>query len=180
MNKALFIFQVVVLALLFSCGTPRPTTQEYGSLREKKERFDYTAYQPSKLIDGVKEYDKVIEEDFKNVPAGKAFILLEAKSRAIRVKAEFCNEFRTPSEEHTTVVKAWLKAFKRERYTDLFLQEVKIKEDNIEYWLPIQEQLISFLQKEIYSSEIVEFFIVYFGAYNFDHVFVINEFQKVQ
>jgi hypothetical protein len=174
-----FVFLLSVVAFLFGCVTNRPPVKELPSFERNSRGFDHSRYHPSKLIDVAKEYDKVIEADIKNAPAGKAFILIESLSRAIRVKAEFTNEFRTPSEEHITVVKAWLRAFEREKYMDLFQHEVKIREDNIEYWLPIQEQLVPFLQKETRPGEVAEFYIVYLGAHNVDHVLVINEFQKI-
>jgi len=165
---------------LFGCATVQAPTQRYNPPETTQQKFDYSKYHPSKLTDIAKEHDKSLELDSKNAPPGKAFICIEAAPNAIRVKAEFCNEFRTPSEEHMKMVKSWLKALGHEKYIGLFQHEVKLREDDIEYWLPIQEQLIPFLQREINTGEIAEFYIVYYGAYNFDHVFVINEFQKVQ
>jgi hypothetical protein len=180
------VTRLKLLLLLFTmifwvgCVTSRTSVQGHNLGKAEQREFDYERYHPSKLIDVTKEYDKVIEGDLKNVSRGNAFILIEALSRAVRVNAAFSNEFRIPTEEHITVVKAWLKASNLEKYLDLFQHEVKIREDNIEYWLPIQGQLLPFLQKEINPGEIAEFYIVYFGAYNYDHVFVINEFRKIQ
>ena len=150
-----------------------------NSLKLNKGRFDYSAYYPSKLIDVAKEYEKVIDGEIK-VAMGQPHILIESLSKAIRVKAEFCDEFRPLIKEHKEVVEKWLKSFGYGKYTGIFQSEIKVKEDGIEYWLPIQEQLIPFLQKEIHPNEITEFYIVYYGAYNYDHVFVINEFRKIK
>ena len=180
MTRLKLLFLLFTMIFWVGCITSRTSVQGHNPGEAEQREFDYEKYHPSKLIDVTKEYDKVIDGDLKNVPRGNAFILIEALSRAMRVKAAFSNEFRIPSEEHITVVKAWLKALNRENYLDLFRHEVKVREDNIEYWLPIQEQLIPFLQKEIHPGEIAEFYIVYFGANNFNHVFVINEFRKIQ
>ncbi len=181
MNALTFI-QLLILGLtLITCGPTTREAHERAKSIKDPPSFQYDAYTSSVLSDVAKDYDRIIDEDWAKVPSGKDFVLIEARPAPIKVKLVFCNEVRPLTKEHRQIVQGWLTSKGAATvYKDLFQKEIRVREDQIDYWLPIQDQLIPYLRKEIQTNEMAEFYITYFGAYNHDHVFVIHEFQKIR
>jgi hypothetical protein len=134
--------------------------------------FDYDSYQPITMNDVVLAHP--ISHD---IPSEKN-LKLECGDPPlkIRVKAIYCGEFKSISENHELVLSMWCKATQRDYIFKLFKQEVKLKEGKNIYWVPIQETLVPDLKKEAKPSQESTFYIVYIGQFNDDHVFLINEF----
>lgn len=67
-----------------------------------------------------------------------------------------------------------------EEMGELFKMEGRFIENGVEYWLPVQSQLIPFMEDELTVGETFEILIVYAGTMRFDGetvvVFLVNTF----
>ena len=52
--------------------------------------------------------------------------------------------------------------------SDLYKNEALFKEDEAEYWIPVQEQLIPFFKKEVAENQEVNLYISWLGMYHQD------------
>lgn len=64
---------------------------------------------------------------------------------------------------------------------DLFETELLFKENGVEYWLPVQKQVIPYFAQELKKGDQVTLFLIWIGAYknagSWDWVFLVNEFE---
>jgi len=87
-------------------------------------------------------------------------------------------------------VGAWRSAFIRDYYEKVlrqplpteFKDELLFREDSVEYWLPVQSQVLPYFANEMTPGDRVWLFIVWPGgtarSKRPDWVFLVNEFQK--
>ena len=101
------------------------------------------------------------------------------------VTAEYTGRFREISEERIFLIEAWSGIFspeRQQRIIDNLKHEVLLIENLQEYWIPVQEPLIPFMENELTKNEPVTVFIIWVGTTYLgeetDHVFVIGEFTK--
>ena len=57
-----------------------------------------------------------------------------------------------------------------------FRRELKIVEAEREYWVPVQNVLVSSMKTELRPSEEIELFMIYIGQVDGRHIFLVNEF----
>jgi hypothetical protein len=59
---------------------------------------------------------------------------------------------------------------------ELLKREVEVVEGGVKRWLPIQDQLIDFLAREVPQGGTMDVFAVWFGAANGEHIYIVNDF----
>jgi hypothetical protein len=101
------------------------------------------------------------------------------------VKAEYTGMFRGISEVRLFLIDAWSGIFgpdRKQEIADILKHEVLLVENGKEYWIPVQEPLIPYMEKELTKNESVIVFIIWVGSSYLsketDHIFVIGEFTK--
>lgn len=59
----------------------------------------------------------------------------------------------------------------------LFVNEVRVTEGDVSYWLPIQEPVLRYLRDEAKESGAVDLYIARVGSVRSGPVYVVNEYQ---
>src|ERR1700752_327555 len=118
------------------------------------------AYQPRKLR-------QIIELNSSQLSDTKSEIsfLLTADSFPSRVRVIYGGKSRTLTPETVKVIREWAKARKVDPdIVHLFEKELLFVEDSVEYWLPVQKQLVENFAHDWKAGEEVELFIIWIGA----------------
>lgn len=126
--------------------------------------FEFSRYRPRMMKDLIREHpaqaDLAITQD---IP--------------IRAKVTYSGEFRYLSESQRHLIAAWAASMDvPEEVLQPFWRELKVVEAGIEYWVPVQEVLVTAMKAELRFKESVELFMIYIGQIAGGHVFLVNEF----
>jgi hypothetical protein len=105
-----------------------------------------------------------------------------------RVQVIYTGEFRDIDPIKQFLIESWGAALSPEtgeRVKGAFLQEVLVIESDVEHWIPVQELLVPFMEKELKSGDEAMIFVLWVGASMPDAetppvpVFILNEFQTI-
>jgi hypothetical protein len=144
-------------------------------------------YQPRTLHEIIKLHaTKVFDnpEILMNFSDGSTAVLTR-DSFPSKVKVTYTGRSRNIPAKRKELLKDWLITTygpDSKAYLKLFDTEVLFTEAGVEYWLPIQSQLIESLNEELKKGEIIFIYVAWVGARKesdkIDWVFVVNEFEK--
>lgn len=70
----------------------------------------------------------------------------------------------------------WADIFKVPQAPPLFQRELKVVEQGIEYWMPIQEILVPAMTAELKPEDEIEVFVILIGQVSGRYMFLVNEF----
>ncbi len=101
-----------------------------------------------------------------------------------QVNMIYTGEFREVDEMKLIVITTWLSSFapqlSDDQRNELFRTEGKFLEEGVEYWLPVQSQLIPYMQDELTINDEVTLLLVWAGMTKFDDqlewIFLVNNF----
>ena len=152
----------------------------------KGEKSNWDAYEPRTIKEitttiaekSLKAPD-VVRTDAKKNPS----IVLSYNSYQSRVKMVYTNESRKVSPQRREVIDFWLGTLgKPKELLDLFENEYLFIENKVEYWLPVQRTVATYFPKELKKGDLVTLYVAWLGGRyepkGFDHVFLVNEFEK--
>ena len=106
-------------------------------------------------------------------------LLLECGVLKYRVQCSYSNIRRPIPEKKKNVIILWMEMLRFDTtLSSLYQQEILVTEDSREYWMPIQEQLSSYMNQELVDSDTIELFIIYIGKIESEFVFITTEFDK--
>lgn len=159
---------VAVGVLVLAAGVSR------GSVRQ--EGFDYGQYQPARLAE--------IVEAEKTAAGEVTGYVITGDTRPARVRVEYLGRSRRLSDERLAVWENFLKSRRMdEGLVNLLEKEWAFREGDREYWLPVQQQVAAFFEKELKSGDSVDLFVSYIGGLSengqFVPILVVNEFNRV-
>jgi hypothetical protein len=111
-------------------------------------------------------------------------ILLTGDSFPSRVSLRYTGKSRKVTRQRTEVISGWAKSQKvNAEIVALFERELLFIEGPVEYWIPVQKQLIPYFQREVKEGEVINLFVIWIGARkemdNIEWVFLGNEFNKL-
>lgn len=164
-------------------ATPKPTaTQRPTQMPTPTSTWD--RYKPRTLSDIIE-----LTNDFLEQVQERPTIYLENSDEyqyPSRVHVIYTGEFREISTEHQLVMDFWAKPFEsRHEFAGLFKKEARFLEGNTEYWIPVQDALIPYLENELEVNGKAIIYVLWIGASmkstveNADRVFLLNEFRAV-
>jgi len=107
-------------------------------------------------------------------PAQKGLVI--TKDIPIRSKVTYSGEFRDLSEDSRRLIAAWAESMNVPGAPQAFRRELKVTEAGVEYWVSVQEVLVSFMHAELGTGDEIELFLVYIGQVEGRHIFLVNEF----
>ncbi|MEJ2571253.1 MAG: hypothetical protein P8Y98_12000 [Anaerolineales bacterium] len=98
------------------------------------------------------------------------------------VKMTFVGEYREVTDPRSMMIRLWLNAFAPqltpEQQEQIFAREVLFSQDGVEYWLPVQAQLIDYMEVELQPGDEVSLWLIWIGASKsndeLDLVFLVN------
>lgn len=127
------------------------------------EAFDPTRYRLSRLQDIAESMPKTDRP-------------LVSRDVPIRAKVRYTGQFRALPDDSRRHIAAWAATFEVPEVPLLFQQEVKILEYDMEYWMPVQEVLVSAMRAELKPEEEIEVFVIHIGQVPGRQMFLVNEF----
>lgn len=145
-----------------------------GSARQ--EGFDYSQYQPGRLAE-------IVETERAAAGTVTGYVIT-GDTRPTRVRVEYLGRSRRLSDERLAVWENFLKSRRmNEGLVNLLEKEWTFREGDQEYWLPVQQQVAAFFEKELKTGDSVDLFVSYIGGLSengqFVPVIVVNEFNRV-
>jgi hypothetical protein len=126
--------------------------------------FDFSRYRSRLLKDLTREY-----------PAREELVI--SQDIPLRSKVIYSGEFRDLPEDSRRLFAAWAQAMNVPVAPDAFRRELKIQEDGIDYWVPVQEGLVPAMKAELGANETIELYVIYIGQMEGRHVFLVNAFD---
>ncbi len=95
-----------------------------------------------------------------------------------KITVTYTGKFREISSLRKSYLEKWLKSLGLDPHqADLFTNDVLVVEGKREFWLPVQNVLISAMKKEVQPMNPVTLYVVWTGAVKDDWIFIVNEFN---
>jgi hypothetical protein len=141
--------------------------------------FDYASYTQTTLQDIM-----IVEEQnhsHDRVEANKYAdcIQLECQVSKFRVLCGYSPVRRPISDKKKNAITLWTETLKIDpKLASLYRQEMLVTEGTRDHWIPIQEQLLSYIDDEFVKNDTIELFIILVGKVESEYVFIATEFEK--
>jgi hypothetical protein len=121
-------------------------------------------------------------EDFKRIDNPNAMIVRNNFLPSV-IRLTYTGEVRPVGETRTKFIEMWATATANQKELHkLYRREFLFKEGNDEYWLPVQEPVTKYFEKELKNGDLVDLYMVRPGGVKtgdkVDWVFLVEEFQK--
>lgn len=130
----------------------------------------WARYQPGTL--------REVEREF--TPSKPGGVGTTATGLPIKVTVIYGGQSRSMSEANRDAIANF--AGPKQNIIDLFTQEFLFIENGVEYWLPLQKQMIPFVDQELAKGDRVQLLTLWVGYSHpqdkIHHTFVVNEFCK--
>ena len=126
--------------------------------------FDPSRYSARLLGDVVRQY-----------PAQRGLSL--SPDIPIRSSVVYSGEFRDLPGDSRRLIRAWSESMSAAGITDEFKREVKVREEGVDSWLPVQEVLAPIMLRELRPGEEIQLFVIYVGQVDGRHLFLVNAFD---
>jgi len=137
-----------------------------ASMAAAGQAFDYAAYKPAKLA--------AITASIGSHPAD----WLATDDARHQTRATFTGRVRPISAGRKGFIGRWAQAMGHTAAeAEVFQQEAEISQDAVDYWMPVQDVLVSQLQAEVDAGSEADFYLLLMGARADGVVFAINEFD---
>lgn len=141
--------------------------------------FNYASYTKSTLQEIVAEEQNHHSLDLAAAKKQADYIQLECRVSKYRVPCSYSNVQRPISEKKKNVIKMWMETLKIDpKLASLYQHEIQVTESANVHWIPIQEQLFPFINKELVKNDRIELFIILIGNVETEYVFIATEFEK--
>lgn len=97
-----------------------------------------------------------------------------------RVRVTVTGERRVLLSDSREFIKEWNQALPDgSGISALLHHEILIREGNESFWVPIQEQLLAPMEREVRPGDIADLYIIHAGSTGNRHIFFVNEFQAL-
>lgn len=144
---------------------------------QQQDEDPWAKYGPGKLSDIIKANSSPTMQRQRGVD-------IAVGSAAVKARVVYIGKSRSIPDDKRSLIKLWMQSNKySEEMFQMFTEEFLFREDNIDYWLPVQSVLITHFKKEMRAGEPVDLFAVWIGITFAEpgkrqHVFLVNEFEK--
>lgn len=95
----------------------------------------------------------------------------------VRTRASYEGEFRRLPEDSRRLIAVWGDSMGVTGMLEVFQREVRVRQGDREYWLPVQEALATAMEAELRAGELIEVFVIYIGRVDGRAVFLVNAFD---
>jgi len=143
----------------------------------------WEAYQPRTLSEIVRQHRSEISDETSR--KSNTSILLTSDEFPSRVRLVYSGRVRPIATKKRDVILQWAKIRGvPDNVVHLFKNELLFLEDSQQYWIPVQEQLLSSFEQELKAGQEVELFLIWVGTRRekdtVDWVFLGNEFLPME
>ena len=135
--------------------------------------FDFSAYKRT-TIAGFLEKHKTTECRKLSEPT----TVISAVPHKYSIVTNFSRDLRPLTQENKEFLKKYGKAIRsNQQIVEMYKNEVLVQENGVDYWVPVQEQLIPALGEELKQGQRFVLYVVLIGAVNNRCVFIATEFN---
>lgn len=136
--------------------------------------FDYAAYKEIALSTMLQERSK----DECRETAENEFIY-SAYAHKYRFKTKFTRELREIGEDKKLYLERYGKSMRwNQDVVKLYKREFLVIENGKEYWVPVQEQLLPYMGREIEVGKLFELYVAVIGSASNECIFIATEFKS--
>ncbi|MFQ5960013.1 MAG: hypothetical protein ACE5K9_02780 [Candidatus Methylomirabilales bacterium] len=130
--------------------------------------FNFKRYRPYSLGQAIADHSHGERADW----------VIEAGSFKYRVRVTYTGEQREIKASVKDLISKWVKSLGlNPKLLTLFKHEILVREGSGQYWLPIQEQLLPHVARELRVGGPVDLYVMHVGSTKTELVFIVNEFQ---
>lgn len=131
--------------------------------------FDYKSYNVSSFEDIIAEH----QSDFgSDVDVGISAISFKNKT-----KVTFTNKFRKITATRKQFLQYWAKSLKQAEFIKHYESEYLVKNGDFELWIPIQKQVLPYMNKELKVGQEFYLYHIFAGTNKGKWIFLSTEFQ---
>jgi hypothetical protein len=140
--------------------------------------FPWNQYKPTTIQELVKSADESTKDMGPNFEKRRRVYVGVLRYKAI---VQFTGKFRDIPKQHAEFIEELPKVYKfvPPEVTNLYSKELLLQEGELQVWAPVQDVLVKPLQDELRIGDSFEIYFYYLGTTFADHIFGINEFQKM-
>ena len=141
--------------------------------------FKYASYTQTTLQDIIAEEQNHHSYDQAEAKKHAENIQLKCRVSKYRVPCSYANIRRPIPEKKKNAIMLWMETLKIDpKLASLYRQEIQVTEGRRVHWIPMQEQLFPFINKELVKNDTIELFILLIGKVESEFVFIATEFEK--
>jgi hypothetical protein len=105
---------------------------------------------------------------------------IECRTAKYRVSCNYAAVRRPISGKNLNVIKLWVKTLQIDpELASLYRQEIKVTEGMNVHWIPVQENLLSHIDRELRRNDAMELFILFLGKNDSEYVFIATEYNAI-
>ncbi|HKI99665.1 MAG TPA: hypothetical protein VKB51_14415 [bacterium] len=140
--------------------------------------FDYDSYAPDTIAGVLKRNTDVLKEAL----ADSRHLAIDTALSKVRLLVEYNGKRRHIAADAAALIDAVGRALPAipDGYLALFRQEIAVQADGEPYWLPVQAQLVPYIDTELHRGDPVYLYAVFIGVNGQRPVFLVNEFDKAR
>jgi len=145
--------------------------------------FPYDDFK-ARTLKALAAMDKDVEQMHASQKDGKPTVVMHADMLMTRARVVYMGSTRPISEGKKENMKTWAGMFtaSKETYIKAYESDVLFTEGGVEYWLPVQKQVIPYFDKELKKGDEVDLFIIRAGGIydkdKWDWIWLTEEFMK--
>ena len=159
--------------------TPTPTHRPTATPTQVSAANSWDRYQPRTLKEIIAATQHEADAMINN-----AFFLNYGDNYPSQVEVTYTGQFREIPDVKMLLITPWLASFVSQlnagQRDELFQREGLFIEDHVEYWLPVQSQLIPYMEDELKPGDPVTLLLVWVGLTKFsdevEWIFLVNTF----
>jgi hypothetical protein len=150
------------------------TTQAFGQQQTGEDTW--ARYKPGKLSSIIKAHTNSFDTLDKGIDLG---------SDPVRARVTYTGLSRPTSAEKQRFIAFYMDSVRTPEFAKKFMTEMLFIEDGVEFWLPVQDVLLTHFRKELHKGEVVTLLANWIGSTYPErdgsrlHVFLVNEFEKL-
>jgi hypothetical protein len=141
--------------------------------------FDYDSYTHSTLQSVVKEEQDQMPIWTADEDAAED-VQIECRFAKYQVLCRYSTDIRLIPKRKIKLLMEWMAIHKLDaKYATLYKHEIRVTEGASAFWIPIQEQLCTHLNRELVNSDTILLFVIWIGKVESEFAFIATEFVKL-
>ena len=142
-----------------------------------QSQFNFKAYQSSSIAKilnaNMVQIGEALRDDSKTV--------FTTSMNKYRVTGNYLGSPRKIKFSLRMRINSWARALGVDKFIyGLFTHEIQMMENGKSYWLPVQKNLVPFMQDELSNDQVIDLFVVFIGVFRGSPVFLVNNFKKTR
>ncbi len=135
--------------------------------------FDYSAYKPSSIQGIISEHHDTFLKDAEEIDYSFSGVVFK-----YRVAVEYTGKLRDMDSDKKFFLDQWVKSVQYDSaFVDLYKREMLVREDGEDHWIPVQEQLLPYMEDELAEGSKFHLYVAFIGTSKGKWVFLATDFD---